>query len=454
MKGLIKIYLKYTGPAVAIIFLFLSLVFAMVAWSAGKSYVKSENFQKYSVQTLAENMKLNADKEIVNVRQVEEMAKQAGAEFLMLLNEGGEITWSYRLPRELNHNYSAAEIASFSRWYLGDYPVTSWEINGQLLVLGYPAGSVFRYSFYQDFDTFYMTLSLFRNAFLIFILFTLLTIGFLGYRYYRKMMVFTVAMEDLAAGREVLLSETGSMREFARSINQTSDKLKKQAKMLSRRDEARTEWISGVSHDIRTPLSLVLGYSNLLEEQACTDEKIRKEASVIRQESLKIRDLIEDLNLTSKLEYHMQPLRMEQVYPVQILRKAVADLLNSIVMEEGSYPIQLRVSREFESLNLKMDEKLMARAFRNVIGNCVRHNEEGCEIDVEADCSKKWMRVAVTDTGQGIPAEICRYINEGGEEPKRHIMGLRIVKQIVNAHGGRLEIEEDGHRVTIQIPLP
>ncbi len=171
MKGLIKIYLKYTGSAVAIIFLFLSLVFAMVAWSAGKSYVKSENFQKYSVQTLAENMKLNADKEIVNVRQVEEMAKQAGAEFLMLLNEGGEITWSYRLPRELNHNYSAAEIASFSRWYLGDYPVTSWEINGQLLVLGYPAGSVFRYSFYQDFDTFYMTLSLFRNAFLIFISF-------------------------------------------------------------------------------------------------------------------------------------------------------------------------------------------------------------------------------------------------------------------------------------------
>ena len=79
------------------------------------------------------------------------------------------------------------------------------------------------------------------------------------------------------------------------------------------RDRARTEWISGVSHDIRTPLSLVLGYSNLLEEQACTDEKIRKEASVIRQESLKIRDLIEDLNLTSKLEYHMQPLRMEQV---------------------------------------------------------------------------------------------------------------------------------------------
>ena len=454
MKGLIKIYLKYTGSAVAIIFLFLSLIFAMFLWSAGKSYVNDGDHHKYSVRTLAENVKLNEDKEITNAQQVEKMAKQSKAAFLMLLNEKGEITWSYCLPQKLNHSYSAAEIAAFSRWYLENYPVTSWEVSGQLLVMGYPPGSVFRYNFYQDIDNFGMTVSLFVNAFVIFILFTLLTIGFLGYRYYRKMRVFTAAMEDLAAGREVLLSETGSMQEFARSINQTSDKLKKQAKILSRRDEARTEWISGVSHDIRTPLSLVLGYSNLLEEQARTDEKIRKEASVIRQESLKIRDLIEDLNLTSKLEYHMQPLRMERVYPVRILRKVVVDLLNSIAMDEGNYPIQLRASRDFESLNLEMDEKLMARVFRNVIGNCIRHNEEGCEIDVEADCSKKWMRVAVTDTGQGIPAEICRYINEGGEEPKRHIMGLRIVKQIVNAHGGRLQIEEEGHQVTIQIPLP
>lgn len=454
MKGLIKIYLKYTGSAVAIIFLFLSLIFAMLLWSAGKNYMNDGDRHKYSVRTLAENVKLNEDKEIANAQQMEKMAEESGAAFLMLLNEEGEITWSYCLPQKLNHSYSAAEIAAFSRWYLGDYPVTSWEVTGQLLVMGYPPGSVFRYNFYQDIDTFGMTVSLFVNAFLIFILFTLLTIGFLGYRYYRKMRVFTSAMEDLAAGREVLLSETGSMKEFARSINQTSDKLKKQAEILNKRDEARTEWISGVSHDIRTPLSLVLGYSNLLEEQAQTDERMKKEAAVIRQESLKIRDLIEDLNLTSKLEYRMQPLRMKQVYPVRILRKAAANLMNSMDMEEAGYPIQLHISREFEALSLEMDEKLMARVFENVIGNCARHNEEGCEIDVEADCSKKWMRVAVTDTGQGIPDEICRYINEGGEEPKRHIMGLRIVKQIVNAHDGWLQIEEDGHRVTIQIPLP
>ena len=87
--------------------------------------------------------------------------------------------------------------------------------------------------------------------------------------------------------------------------------LEQQRWNLEKRDTARTEWISGVSHDIRTPLSMVMGYADNLENDAALPEEARKQAGIIKEQSLKIKTLIEDLNLTSKLEYQMQPLRME-----------------------------------------------------------------------------------------------------------------------------------------------
>ena len=65
----------------------------------------------------------------------------------------------------------------------------------------------------------------------------------------------------LASGGSVHLAETGNVKEIAYTINRTSDRLTTQREQLEKRDEARTEWISGVSHDIRTPLSLVIAVS-------------------------------------------------------------------------------------------------------------------------------------------------------------------------------------------------
>ncbi|MFR1112426.1 MAG: sensor histidine kinase [Blautia sp.] len=225
-----------------------------------------------------------------------------------------------------------------------------------------------------------------KTLFLSLVILFLLVIGWLGYRYYRKMKVLAEAICDLSSGKEVQLSENGSTGEIAHSINETSDRLQKQMEMLRKRDAARTQWISGVSHDIRTPLSLILGYSNLLEEKQQSREEIQREAGLIRQESLRIRDLIEDLNLTSKLEYHMQPLRVGRTAPVKILRKVMADVMNSIAMDQGKYEIRVKISEEFERQQVNLDEKLVERAFRNVVENAIYHNEKGCGITVEPEC--------------------------------------------------------------------
>lgn len=88
-----------------------------------------------------------------------------------------------------------------------------------------------------------------------------------------------------------------------------SEQLRRRNEIIARRDDARTSWIAGVSHDVRTPLALILGWAEQLEQDTALPAAARQKACGIRTQSEKLRALIEDLNLTSKLQYGAQPLR-------------------------------------------------------------------------------------------------------------------------------------------------
>ena len=81
------------------------------------------------------------------------------------------------------------------------------------------------------------------------------------------------------------------------------------------RDAARSDWINGISHDIRTPLSMVMGYAAQMESAADLPPQRQKQAGIIRTQSQAIRDLVNDLNLTMRLDWAMQPLRKERLQP-------------------------------------------------------------------------------------------------------------------------------------------
>ena len=244
-----------------------------------------------------------------------------GASFAMLLDDTGTPVWNYRLPEHLNHTYTTSQVASFTRWYLDDYPVYVWGGEKGLLVIGYPRGSMWNYAVHQDMDNLKGVFTFLSLSFVSTLAASVLILLVSGFRYYRRMRIIADAIGQLASGGSVHLAETGTMKEIASTINRTSDRLTAQREQLEKRDEARTEWISGVSHDIRTPLSLVMGYADMIERQSDTDTRIRKKAALIRGQSVRIRNLIEDLNLASKLEYNAQPLRKRKVFLAVILRK-------------------------------------------------------------------------------------------------------------------------------------
>lgn len=451
MKSLMRIYVKYIATAVLLIMLFIAIQAGILGVVTVKLYGDGNENGKYAVSQIYDMLHF-ADGEMASV-QTEAVSglEKMDVSFAMVLNNDGQPVWTYRLPENLYHVYTASEIASFSRWYLDDYPVSVWGGDKGLLVIGYPRGSIWNYHIRQDMKDLQGMMTFLSLSFVLTILTAIVVLLVSGYRYYRRMRVLTDAIGQLASGGSVQLPESGAMGEVAAALNCTSDRLSTQRRKLEQRDEARTEWISSVSHDIRTPLSLVMGYADMIENQSEQGSEVQKRAALIRGQSIRIRNLIEDLNLASRLEYHMQPLRLKTVTLAAILRKAAAELLNT-VEQPGNYPFSICMEPEFEAFSMEGDEQLLLRAFQNILGNSVRHNEGGCSLTVRAFMENGRPQIQFQDDGCGISQDVCIYLNEG-RLPKEdtHVMGLRIVRQIVNAHGGGLHVDMDGHRICLHL---
>ena len=262
--------------------------------------------------------------------QAEDWLKASGCAWVMLLGQQGEILWQHALPQQLNHRYTIGQIAAFTRWYLDDYPVFVSRNDFGLLVMGMPRGSFTRFDFYigsgilQAFLRAFWPLLALDGAL---ILACCLLLGFASAKSLRGV---ALGIDMLARGESVRLPERGMAGELAEKLNRTSRRLAEQSEAIARRDSTRTEWIAGVSHDIRTPLALILAHAEHLTASAEASAGLRQEAQAIIAQCGVIRALIEDLNLTSKLQYGAQPLRAQPVAAGALVRGCVSDFLNSI----------------------------------------------------------------------------------------------------------------------------
>ena len=262
-------------------------------------------------------------------------------------------------------------------------------------------------------------------------------------------------LDALAQGQTVRLPTDGFAGELAEKLNQTGAQLQAKNEMLSRRDNARTQWIAGVSHDVRTPLALILGWAEQLELDALLPDSSRQKAAGIRTQCEKLRTLIDDLNLTSKLEYGAQPLRRKGLRAGPLFRQLVAQFCESPLAERCG--ITLEQEEPAEQTVLSADEALMARLLENLLNNSVRHNSKPVNITVYTRRAGERFCLTVADDGIGYPAAVLAALN--AVEPAEnapHILGLYVVQQIAAAHGGRAVFGQNtpcGAKAVVYLPL-
>lgn len=452
MNAVQRFFRRYILSTVGIVLLFfavnIALLFVIII-AGGMSGADTS----FSVRDFSDHVVLQDGKWVADDTALSMLQEQSA--WAMLLNEDGDVIWQQSLPEKLPRSYTSTEVASFSRWYLEDYPVKIWtRADGKLMVVGYQPGTLVKYYFSLEWPYMGVLLGGIVAVFII----NLLLIIFLILRNTRKvekaMTPILQGIQNLSHGKALHLEEQGELAEINAGLNRAAGYMKK-------KDNTRAEWIRGVSHDIRTPLSMVLGYASELEDDCDLPPNARKQAGIIRRESEKMKRLIDDLNLTTKLEYALQPVHFKDVDWVETSRQAVSEVLNSGL--DSRYEIVFAEMQPGRSIHLLGDDGLLRRMLDNLIRNSITHNPHGCRISVSVGEENGRCFCTVSDDGIGIEPERLKVLNrgdditstQGSDEKSEHGLGLKLVMQIVKAHRGTVSFSgSTPHGLEVRISLP
>lgn len=393
----------------------------------------------------------------------QQLLEQNGAWAILVDNGSGQVVWhSDGLPAEVPLQYSIADLSWAVRGYIADYPITTAEHGDDLILIGYPKTALWKLMWNTyDYQLIanapkMLVIFLFANIIALLVIYLVVVSGIL-----RPIRPLIRGIQALPEGQEVYVKERGLFSSLAKSVNRASEKLRTQDYELKKKDAARANWIAGVSHDIRTPLSMVMGYASQLEEDLAIPAEGRKKAGIIRLQSLRMKNLVNDLNLASKLEYNVQPLHRRPVNAVALARGIAVDFLN--MDAEGLYPIEWATDENLPVCMVDGDPDLLKRALSNLILNAQVHNPDGCTVTLTVAREGERCSITVADNGVGVTDAQLKSLrntphymfNDSGTGEQRHGLGLLIVRQIAQAHGGTVEMDhapQGGFMVTMTFP--
>ncbi|MCC0649309.1 sensor histidine kinase [Clostridioides sp. ZZV15-6598] len=448
--SLFLIILNITG------FLIFSYVTFIYPYS-GESDISTSRETKASLMMLEEKLTSKDGKFVLDESSKDVLHKNQA--WAMLIDDNGDRIWEYDLPKEIPKHYTLMDVAKFSKFFLKDYPVYVWEHPDGLLVTGYPKDKYTRFNLtytVREIEQFprLILIMLLLNAII-----TFLIALFIGLKMVKSIKPIITGMKLISKGEPVLLQEKGILSDISKSINSVSRELQEKNAKLRKREEARSNWIAGISHDIRTPLSMIIGYAGELEESKNLSQREYEQVSIICNQGIKIRELVSDLNLVSKLEYNMQALDCCKLRVSAFLREVVSDFINNNL--DNDFYIELNILNE--DIIIDADKKLLKRAISNLIQNSITHNQHGCNINVVSRSDLDFCYITVEDDGKGMSKDKISYLlknqynlSDAYAKGHNHGLGLLIVAGIINAHKGKLEITSDdcqGLKINLKLPL-
>ena len=226
-------------------------------------------------------------------------------------------------------------------------------------------------------------------------------------------------------------------------------------------ESVRREFVANVSHEFRTPLSIINGYLETMEEGGMGKEMTRKSIGVMRRHCLRLNLLLEDLLTISRMEEKGLRLETAPADVAALLRGTVQQLEKEI--EQRGADVRLELDPALPSIDA--DAYRLEQVFSNLLANALRHGApEGGRILISASVRADEVEIAFKDNGPGISSQdqehlFERFYRVGGDRARETGgtgLGLSIVKNIINAHRGRVTLESSpgaGSTFTVVLPL-
>jgi signal transduction histidine kinase len=259
---------------------------------------------------------------------------------------------------------------------------------------------------------------------------------------------------------KVNIKSKDELGELAKSLNIMAAELQQKMENLKRMDRVRTDFVANVSHELKTPLTLIKGYIETLEGRAINDkEKARKFISIIKEHTNRLENIIEDLLSLSELELSKDCLNKTEFN----LKKIIEDV--TLGFEHGLDEKRqiLSIDHQGDYFKIKADRDKIEQVIVNLLDNAIKYTNEAGRINISILEQQNEVSFTVSDNGIGIPKEDIDRVFERfyrvDKARSRELggtgLGLGIAKHIVLAHNGQISIESvinRGTKVLVRLP--
>ncbi|RXM74485.1 sensor histidine kinase [Clostridium tetani] len=237
-----------------------------------------------------------------------------------------------------------------------------------------------------------------------------------------------------------------NLNNLIESINGLVDKFQNSMKLNKEYEDERRKMITNISHDLRTPLTSLLGYIEFIKDNKNLSEEEREEyINIIEEKGNNLRNLMSEFFQLSKLEGNDIKLNIKKINLSEIIRQSIILFYNDFNNKE----IEPVIDLPSKEIYVMADKIAVERVLNNLISNAIKYGYEGKNIGINLEYNKKNVQVTVWDQGKGIPEEELKLIFERlyTLEKSRNKnfqgsgLGLTIVKKLIEMQKGTITVK-------------
>ena len=257
---------------------------------------------------------------------------------------------------------------------------------------------------------------------------------------------------------DIILDGSPAIRELAHNINLIKAGYKEILEEGVRSEKLKTELISNVSHNLKTPLTSIINYVNIIKSKDITEEERSDYIEILEKKSLKLKALIEDLFEMSKINSGKLKLNKELIDILSLVHQGVGEY--SSLYEEKN--ITFKVTCEEDAIYMALDGKMISRAIENLIINSLKYSLENTRVYIEIEKNEGYVTISMKNIANYemdfSEEEMFERFARGDKSRNSKIegsgLGLAITKSIVELHGGIIKIRREGDMFKIYVKLP
>lgn len=436
-KKIVLMYLKMTVVAiVATIGIWLILCYLLLFGDR----VVDESLPQYVIWSVEEN--INIEEKISIDDDLREKLDNRNI-WMQILKNDGSVIYEYKVPEQIPKQYSLFDLAEYSMKsnQIEGYTLYTMQFEskpGYGVILGCDSDDISKgsYSFRNNGvnDFFAVILLLVATAITVVVMSSVL----FSKKISQPVTDIIDNINKIEDGKLIVIDKNND-----NIFKNVFVKLTKLQQSLRENEKMREEWIANISHDLKTPLSTIRGYAEMMKDKKYTfsDEQIQLYASEIYKAEGNMETLIADLRICQKLKEGKVVVNKETIDIMHILNECIMELDDNLV---GDSEIIFECSKD---IKCDCDKILLKRCLQNIICNAFIHNREKIVLRINARMSDEKVSIYIKDNGKGMSDEELKHVFEryykgtSSHESKGTGLGLAIAKEIVLIHNGKIEVK-------------